>query len=201
MKNSFSIFCLLILLPTITLAQTTAPPLKADLEKYLEAVKQKNNELAIEYPHPKSFVYLSKEQTLEWMNKSKKDSSITVTIDSTRIISISAIVEAGETKYALVKYFIVSSMKYLNTLKINLKGDTQEFSSLEFTYSMMKKEPNITELQYDRQKDIIHWKTTLQSYAVFNPQYQNWKLLPDSKNTQTVCEQVIPEKVMKQLKK
>jgi hypothetical protein len=200
MKNSFLILCLIII-TTVALAQTGAPPLKADLEKYLEAVKQKNNELALEYSHPKSFVYLSKEQMLESMNKSKKDSSITLTIDSSRIISISAIIEVGDAKYAHVKYSIASSMKYLNLLKINLEGDTQEFSPFEFTYSMMKKEPNITDLKYDRQEGIIHWKTTIQCYALFNPEYSNWKLLPDSKNTQPVCEQLIPEKIMKQLKK
>lgn len=195
MKKIIFTVLLTTILSFLSFGQTDKVDIKKTVEDYFQAMKNNVHENTIEYMHPGIFKYTSKDVILMGLQYKSSNELLTTIIESVDVKGVSDVLEDNGIKYALVKYSIKTIMKYTN------KNGEDINAIISMTYDFLKSQYGNENVGYDKDNSIISVSLSeVYMYAVKDPMFQGWKFLRQTDPESETVLEVIPNKVLKNLK-
>ena len=188
MNKLFSALGLLCLGVSLTFAQSTqdTKTLKAALDGYMTAVKNKNIDGVLDYMPPKMFETNSRENMKVAMSSENLQKVI---YKALTVKKISPFFIHQKNKYALVKYLAV----------VIIPVPKDDKSKMESTFEIMKTMMGEDKVKLDTEKGEITLNSEAEMYAILNPQIKGWKFLGKSDQAPPI-DGIIPKEVQEKLK-
>lgn len=188
MKKIFLL--LLVLAHGVTKSQTDQDSVKLKLNQYFDLLRVWDNEKAIEYVYPAIFNFVEKEKLVEAMNTIKNNPAVDITLTEAKTQSLSNTMESSGSKYILVNYSFVYTMKFKQDL---------DNEKMEFMYDSMKEKYGKKNVKFDKKNKTFHFTQGKKLYAINDPVYKSWKFLEKNDQQPQLMEQLVPEEVLKKL--
>ncbi|MEY5047681.1 MAG: hypothetical protein RLZZ175_1040 [Bacteroidota bacterium] len=170
-------------------------PKKESIEQtfnqYFQAIALNNNALVLEYIHPKVFDLVPKHAMLATMNQFSEDNQ-SISIKKHKIKDISKIIENDGFSFAFVKY------QY--KIQVQFKAESaDEIEAKEFTIAMLKAQYGKSNVELDKNLNLLTAKVKKSMFAVYNESWFSWKLIENKPSMKDILNEIIPKKIIKKL--
>lgn len=199
MKN-FLIFCFLILGSFSAFSQTDKEDIRQIFADYSVHVVNKDNAKVVEFMHPGIFEMAPKEMLIELLDKTYADPLIKVELGDMKLDSISDnMIFDGNNKYAEIFHSFKMQMQILPE---NETPEAMEEAREggDFTNGMFQEmygEDNVT---FDRESVTFDILINSRTLAIKDQKTIDWKFMELKENTMPMLKNILPQKVLKQLK-
>lgn len=203
MRKAF-LFGLVIIITILSNSETYAQINKMDktqepnslisktFRKFLDAIERKDARQIVTYLYPRLFEFVPKTQLVQSIEKERLDTTITTSIQNSKIISISDPTVLSQTSYAIISY------SYLLTMKWNdQEGNTPNASSpLDFSYEMLVLKYGEDKVNYDQQARRINIDIITKAIAIQEKEETDWTFLEYKPDQNPVLGEIIPNQIL-----
>ena len=192
MKNQ-KLFIAFVTLILFFIACSQAEPdeagIRSEFAAYMDAVKENNVDLELEYIYAPFFDYFTGESRQLLMG-----ADTAVMFDKDSIETVSEIIESSGKRYALLSY----RQRCLMNLR-HLAGEGGGSTAINFMIRELNNKCGEDNVAFDHNSYMLKAITHDQMYCIFDPDYGVWKFVYNNEELQPYIEKLIPKEILTKL--
>ncbi len=193
-------FLLLIFLcaSSFSFAQGESEQIKADFQKYANALKSKQYTQATSFMPEAVFTVISKDQLVQEMKNTLDSSETEIKINGIEITSIGTKMTLDGTDYTPFSFTQNFDIKYLNLFDAT-DDEQSRNSTTKFIVQMLNESIPESNVSFDKKIEVFKVSSAKRAVAVKTTNGGNWKFLIIEAQLRSQLAKILPAEVLKKI--